>query len=190
MDFLKPRLFAEFAVRVGEVQQGVGTSLNGNTARTCLKDPSALARVLELNEELVQRLAYILLAFRQKKDVDMTKLQSYCTQTYKLFFSAYDWAKMNPSVHKMLRHGVDIAKQFPLSLAYFAEDAAESMHKCYRKNSISHARQNSRANRLLDVFNRLIDLSDPLISLIYLEDRIKHEKDALPAEFVQLFGVK
>lgn len=190
MDKIKANLFETFHVRIDEVQHGSGTSLNGNTARKCFKGPSTLANILGINEELVKRLAFTLLAFKQKEGVNMDHLERYCKETYKLFFEQYPWAKMNPSVHKMLRHGVDISQQFPLSLAYFAEDAAESMHKYYRKNSLAHARQSSRANRLLDVFNRAVDLSDPLISLIYLEDRRKQEKEDLPSEFISLFRIE
>src|SRR5262249_29790902 len=87
-----------------------------HTARKCLKDYSALAKALGVNEELVKRLVFIVLAFKQKEGVNMQTLSEYCTETYKLFFQLYPWAKMNPSVHKMIRHGVDIAKQFSFSL--------------------------------------------------------------------------
>lgn len=187
MENIKQNLFKEFSVRVDEVQQGSGTSLNGNSARKCFSDPPKLAKALGIDEELVKRFAFVILAFKQKEGINLNKLETYCTETYKRFFNCYPWAKLNPTVHKMLRHGVAIARQFPLSLAYFAEDAAESMHKCYRKNSISHARQNSRANRLKDVFNRSVDLSDPVISMYYLEKRCEEKKSKiLPSEFRSL----
>lgn len=189
MNKLKGKLYEAFYVRVDEVQHGSGTSLNGNSARKCFKDPSKLAKALGIDEELVKRLSFVVLAFKQKDGVNMDNLEKYCTETYKLFFNIYPWAKMNPTVHKMLRHGVDIARRFPLSLAYFAEDAAESMHKCYKKNSIWHARQNNRANRLKDVFNRSVDLSDPLISSVYLEKRCESQKEELPSEFRSLFEI-
>lgn len=189
MKKIKQKLFEAFSIRLDEVQHGSGTSLNGNSARTCLKNPSELANALEINAELVKRLAFVVLAFKQKEELNMDKLDTYCTETYKLFFTLYPWAKMNPTVHKMLRHGVDIARQFPLSLAYFAEDAAESMHKIYKKNSVMHARQNSRANRLKDVFNRSVYLSDPLISSVYLKKRCEAQKQELPSEFLSLFKI-
>lgn len=181
------KLFEEFSVRVDVVQHGSGTSMNGNSARKFFSDPPKLAKALGINEELVKRFAYSILAFKQKEGINLAKLETYCTETYKLYFSTYTWAKLNPTVHKMLRHGVAIAREFPLSLAYFAEDAAESMHKFYRKNSISHARQNSRANRLKDVFNRSVDLSDPLISMFYLDKRCESRNSDLPSEFISLF---
>lgn len=189
MGEIQRKLYEAFYVRVDVVQHGSGTSLNGNSARKCLKDPSALANALGIDEELVKRLAFVVLAFKQKDGVNMDNLKNYCIETYKLFFKLYSWAKMNPSVHKMLKHGVEICQEFPLSLAYFAEDAAESMHKCYKKNSISHARQSSRANRLKDVFNRSVDFSDPLISNVYLEKRLASQKKELPTEFCALFGI-
>ena len=187
MQNIKWNLFNTFSVRVDEVQHGSGTSMNGNSARKCFSNPSKLAETLCINEELVKRLAFVVLAFKQKEGINLNKLEIYCTETYKHFFKIYPWAKLNPSVHKMLRHGVEIARKFPLSLAYFAEDAAESLHKCYRKNSISHARQNSRANRLKDVFNRSVDLSDPLISMYYVDKRSQSQSKDLPPEFRSLF---
>ena len=38
---------------------------------------------------------------------------------------------------------------------------------------ILHSRQNSRRNRMLDVFNRAIYLTDPKISIILINNRLK-----------------
>lgn len=86
MQKIKANLFKTFSVRIDEVQHGSGTSLNGNIARTCFKEPSILARTLGINEEIVKRFAFVLLAFNQKEGVNMDHLESYCTETYKLFF--------------------------------------------------------------------------------------------------------
>lgn len=42
---------------------------------------------------------------------------------------------------------------------------------------IEHARQNSRANRLLDTFNRCLYMSDPVISTINIDKRVKKENE-------------
>lgn len=186
---IKEKLHDEFFIRIDEVQHGSGTSVNGNIARKCLKQSDTFAKALGINEDLVKRLSYIVLAFKQKENLNMDKLQQYCTETYQLYFKIYPWAKMNPTVHKMLRHGVAISRKFPFSLAYFAEDAAESMHKSYKLNSLHHARQNSRENRLKDIFNRAIDLSDPVFSMFYLDKRQKSNNDELPDDFVSLFEI-
>ena len=83
---------------------------------------------------------------------------------------------MNPSLHKLLKHGTEIAAKFPLPIAYYAEDALESMHKIHRQTVREHARRDSRENTLLDTFNRAVYLSDPLISMVYFERRMKMHK--------------
>ena len=53
-----------------------------------------------------------------------------------------------------------------MPMIYFAEDGSESWHKLYRINMTKHARQTSRSNRILDVYNRAICTTDPKIVLI------------------------
>lgn len=137
MKRIQQAIFETFSVRIDVVQHGSGTSINGNAARKCLKDHATLASILNLDGELVKRLSFVLLAFRQKDGINLDRLQQYCDETYQMYFEKYPWGKMNPTVHKMLRHGPSIAREFPLSLAYFAEDAAESMHKMYKKKTAS-----------------------------------------------------
>ena len=96
---------------------------------------------------------------------------------------------MSPTVHKLLAHGCDIAKKFPMPQIYFAEDCTESWHKYYRKNIISHARQNSRENRLLDIFNRALCFSDPIIFLIYVNRRLK-EQTSVPITTIMKKSIK
>ncbi|KAJ6642838.1 hypothetical protein Bhyg_07792 [Pseudolycoriella hygida] len=52
---VKKKLWHAFSIRVGEVKHGSGTSLNGNTARTCFKDPLKVANVLGINADLQTR---------------------------------------------------------------------------------------------------------------------------------------
>lgn len=93
-----------------------------------------------------------------------------------MHYRLYPWARMNPTIHKFLRHGCEISSRFPLPIAYYADDALESAHKYYRKNMILHARQNSRRNRILDIFNRAVYMSDPKMSLIKIGDRLRKLK--------------
>lgn len=94
---------------------------------------------------------------------------------------------MSPTMHKLLVHGCDIARQLPLPVAYYAEDANESWHKLYRQNMVSHARQNSRKNRLIDTFNRAVCLSDPLISLILIKSRKQFKNEETLTSNIQEF---
>lgn len=66
-----------------------------------------------------------------------------------------------------------------MPMIYFSEDANESWHKLYRSNMVKHARQNSRQNRILDIYNRAVYMTDPKISLV----SIKRKSDTkIPAE--------
>lgn len=106
-------------------------------------------------------------------ELNLNELEVFCWQTYCRHYELYPWARMNPTLHKFLKHGCEIAKNCSLPMAYYSEDANESWHKLYRRNMMSHLRQNSRDNRIIDVFNRAVHLSDPKISLILIEDRLK-----------------
>lgn len=92
---------------------------------------------------------------------------------------------MSPTFHKLLKHGCEIARQLPLPVAFYAEDANESWHKYYRKNMIDHTRQNSRENRLQDVFNRAVYMTDPKISLIFIDRRVKMD-NRMRSEFLDV----
>lgn len=148
-------------VRVDQVLQGHGTTNTGNVARRCFKNPELFATALELDVNLVKNIANIILLFKSKRALKLENIKVLCNDTIDLHNQLYPWAKMNPSLHKLLKHGCEVALKFPLPMAYFAEDAGESWHKIYRRNWTDHARQSSRANRTLDVFNRAVCLSDP-----------------------------
>lgn len=125
-----------------------------------------------MDQQLVKDIAVIITVFRCKKEVKLDLFEAFCRKTYALHYQIYPWARMSPSLHKLLWHGCEIARQFRLPMAFYAEDANESWHKLYRKNMTSHARQNSRSNRILDVYNRAIFLTDPKISLILINKRL------------------
>ena len=124
----------------------------------------------------------IIKAFKCKKNLKLGILERFCLETNDLYFYYYPWAHMNPSLHKLLVHGCQIAKKFPLPMAYFSEDANESMHKYYRDWITNRSRQNNRANRLLDTFNSAVYFSDPKISLYNINDRIEKNENVLPVD--------
>lgn len=119
-------------VRVDQVVTGYGTSNTGNVARKCLKNYEEFADAIEVDKELVKRLAIIIAAFRTTSAVDYNLLERFCWETYKYNYEVYPWSMLNPTVHKLLKHGCEIATNFPLSMSYYAEDAVESWHKIYR----------------------------------------------------------
>lgn len=119
--------------------------------------------------------------------LNLPRLQEFCRKTYKIYYETYPWARMCPTLHKMLIHGCEIASKLPLPVAYFAEDANESWHRLYRKNMISHARQDSREHRLKDVITRALYLSDPKFSLVNIQKRMRMSKHNESSSTIQKF---
>jgi len=180
---VKKNIYEKIGVRVDQVLQGHGTTNTGNVARRSFENPAIFAEALEINVQLIQNIATILSAFKCKKPLRLNELEKFCWETYCLHYKLFSWARMNPTLHKLLKHGCDIARQFPLPIAYYSEDANESWHKLYRKNMTQHSRQNSRENRMLDVFNRALYLTDPKISTILIENRLQSFKQKhVPSE--------
>lgn len=151
--------------------QAKGTTDTGGMAKICFNEPVKFARELEIDEEFVVRLAKILSAFSSRKAVDYDKLEVYCHETNDLFFERFPNAELRPSVHKLLIHGCEIARQFKFSQIYYAEDGLEHCHKKNRQNSRNHARQNSRLNRISDMAHYSLFSSDPKISIASLDYR-------------------
>ena len=186
-------MYEKFTIRADQLLQGTGTTNTGNVARICFRDPSAFAEALELDQQLVKNIAIVLAAFKCKKPLKLEKMKAFSWDTYKLYYKLYPWAKMNPTTHKLLIHGCQIAKNFPLPMAYFAEDGLESWHNYFRSNTKNHCRQSSRKNLILDLYNRAIEMSDPVISLIGIEKRIailrKHQISAEVEKYIQTKSV-
>lgn len=156
--------------------QGKGTTNTGNNARRCLKFPREFAKCLDLDPDFVEDLSNIIKLFKSKELIDLDSLDLYCKRTYWKYYELYPWAQMSPSIHKLLWHGPDIARQFDVPLIHLSEDASEAMHKYYRRNIKQHARQFSRAARLKDIFRRGMYMTDPKISHILIEERLKMHK--------------
>lgn len=182
-------MYVKFHIRADQLLQGTGTTNTGNLARICFRDPSNFAEALELDKQLVTNIAIVLAAFKCKKRLNLEKMETFSLDTYKLYYTLYPWAKINPTSHKLLVHGCQIARNFPLPMAYFAEDGLESWHKYYRSNTQYHCRQNSRINRITDLYNRAIEMSDPAISIIGIEKRIadlrKHKISAEVKNYIE-----
>lgn len=176
-DQVRDRLYNAFKIRVDQVIQGKGTSNNGNLARKFLDRPEDFAKALDIDEQLVSNLATIIKVYRSALEIEVDELQKFSNLTYKLHYLRYPWARMNPSVHKFLEHGPDIVRQFPMPIAFYAEDALESMHKIHRQTVREHSRRSSRENAILDTFNRAVYLSDPIISMVYLDRRLEMHKN-------------
>lgn len=71
---------------------------------------------------------------------------------------------MTPTMHKILVHGATVMEKALLPIGMLSEEAAEARNKYFRMYRNNFARKFSRVECNLDVFNRLLLSSDPLIT--------------------------
>lgn len=71
---------------------------------------------------------------------------------------------MPSTIHKILIHSGDITRHSVLPVGMFGEEASESRNKDYRHFRFSHSRHFSRKTNLEDLFYRVMDTSDPIVS--------------------------
>lgn len=88
--YYKERIFKAFGVKFDEPRQGgSGTSSTGSVCRRMLQDPKKLAEVLELEEDLVCRLAVILKVISCKEPINSEKFGKYCKEVYNMYILHY-----------------------------------------------------------------------------------------------------
>jgi len=166
---------------------GFGGSNTGNVARVAFKNHALFAEITGIDEEVIFRLKIVLIALCCQLPLDINKFEEYCFKTAEVIVNKLPWCPMTPTVHKVLVHSRQIMENMVLPVAFFGEDEAESRNKFYKSDRLHHSRKSSRLNNISDVFHRAIDTSDPLVSSIGLESRVKrHKKEPLPSEVLQL----
>lgn len=166
---------------------GSGNSNSGPVARAAFSKPELLAEILQLDVGLVKRISTMLIALSCQLPLDENLFAAFTDETARYYVSLYNWFPMPSSIHKLLIHSRDIMLANHLSVGVLAEDAAESCNKLYRHNRQFHARKSSREKNLMDVFNRSLDSSDPIVASFGLQKRqhSRHRK-CLPSEVLAL----
>lgn len=80
-----------------------------------------------------------------------------------LYLKHYSWYYM-PSVHKVLCHGKAVISSYVLPIGQLSEEAQEARNKDNRKYRELFTRKTSRIHTNMDLANRLLVSSDPLIT--------------------------
>lgn len=166
---------------------GSGNSNTGNVARKAFSNPKLFAEITGIDEKLIERLRIILITISSNHFLDVNRFGTFCMDTAKLYVEKYNWYYMPASLHKVLIHGADIARNSILPLGMLSEEGAEARNKYYKRDRLMHSRKNSRLHTMHDLFCRQLDASDPVISEFGRENRLSnHAKYTLPAEVSQL----
>jgi hypothetical protein len=99
-------------------------------------------------------------------DITLTqKYSKYATDAAQMYVRLYPWHPMTPLMHKMLIHGAILIENALLPIGRLSEEAAEARNKYFRLYRQNFARKFSRVSCNLDVLNRLLFSSDPVITV-------------------------
>lgn len=187
---IQAKIKKEFGLRVDFPQPGgAGNTNDGNTARQVFntKNQEKFADILGIDLWLVQGLHVILCVISCELPINSTKFGDFCTDLAQKYVATYPWFFMPVTLHKILVHGKSIIEKSALPLGMLSEQAGESKNKNYRHDREKRARMTSREANLLDVFNRAMDSSDPILSDISMSRRQeKCKKLPLPAAAITL----
>lgn len=177
-----------FNVRIDQpLAGGSGNSNTGNAARQAFASPEDFSQATGVDLSFIQRLQTILIAISCFRKLDEMKFSTYCSETFKIYVDLYPWFNMPASLHRLLIHGPKIIASFDLPIGFFSEEGAEARNKYFRNDRLHHGRKDSRAHNIEDIINRANESSDPFISEINVEQRLKNRKKLpLPSEVINL----
>jgi len=161
-----------------------GTTNNGNTARHSFRDPTLSVSITGIDKKLICRCSIILQALSSGYRVNVTAFDNYAKETGKLFVSLYTWYYMPASVHKVLIHGSAIVSAALLPISQLLEEAQEARNKDIKKFREHYTIKLSRESTNLDLMQRLMLMSDPVISL--LRKLPKKSRGSLPSAVLAL----
>lgn len=166
---------------------GSGNSNDGNTARRFFRDYELSAKILNINEDLINRCGTLLEALSSGFNINISKFENFARETAKLYVSLYNWFPMPVTVHKILIHGTDIIQNAILPIGQLSEEAQESRNKDLKAFRRGHTRKHSRLATMEDLFNLLLVSSDPVISSMTNNVRISHRR-SLPHQVLELLN--
>lgn len=166
----KSMIQEDFRNRLGLIvdvpKAGFGNTNDGNTSRRFFADPEVAAEVTGLNVQLIYRLKVILETMVSGHKINTKKFATYALDTAKLYVEKYPWHPMTPTMHKILIHGAIVIENCLLPIGQLSEEAAEARNKHFRYYRLFHSRKFSRESCNIDVLNRLLLTSDPLLTEI------------------------
>lgn len=143
---------------------GSGTSNDGNTARKFFKQLDESSEITGLSKSLLERCSVILRCISSGFKINIIKFKEFSLSTARLLVAEYPWYNLPPSVHKVLIHGPDVIESAILPIGELSEEAAEAKNKEYKLFRLNHTRKMSRTKCNMDLLNRLLLSSDPLVT--------------------------
>lgn len=166
-------------------KQGFGSSNDGNTARRFFENSSVSAKILEVDEVLINKFHTILQVLSSGFAVKIELFRSFCYETAEMFVKLYPWYCMPTSIHKILIHGPQIVEWAPLPIGQLSEDAQEARNKDIKQYREHFSRKSERSKTMEDIFHRMMITSDPYISS--LGKQLKKQSKSFSPEAKRMF---
>ncbi len=85
---------------------------------------------------------------------------------------------MTPTLHRILYHSKDVIDSCPVPIGWTSEEGSEANNKFARDFESNHSRKTSNEDSFLDLFHRLMDISDPV--LVKSSTKEKQQSDLTP----------
>lgn len=161
---IQERFRSETGLLVDMPKANFGNTNDGNTSRRFFENTKLAAEITGISHELIYRFKVILETISSGHKIDVGKYDNYALDTAKLYVELYGWHPMTPTMHKILIHGASIIENALLPIGQLSEEAAEARNKHFRSYRQNFARKFSREECNLDVYQRLLLTSDPLLS--------------------------
>lgn len=163
-----------------------GNTNDGNSSRRFFEEYDISAAITGIDKNLLYRLKIILDTLCCGFKINIVEFEKYCQETAQLYVSLYGFYPMSPTMHKVLCHGADAIKEAILPIGQLSEEAAEARNKHIRLYRLNYTRKFSRVTCNMDVLNRLLLTSDPLIT--GMRSNSKNKRRSLPSDVINLLS--
>jgi hypothetical protein len=139
---------------------GCGNTIDGNKNQRFFADPELAGAITGIDVNLIYRFKVILEVISRGHKINTEKYSKYTTDTANMYVRLYLWHPITPTMHKILIHGAIVIQNALLAIGQLSE----ASNKYFRLNRQNFARKFSRVSCNLDVLNRLLLSSDPIIT--------------------------
>ena len=122
-------------------------------------------------------------------EIDTEAFDQYCQETIEIYFDpelGAPWYPMPPSLHRILFHGKDLIDACPVPIGWTSEECSEANNKFARDFEANHSRKTSNEDSFMDLFHRLMDISDPILVASSTKEKLYSDSDLTP-DMLRLF---
>jgi hypothetical protein len=168
-----------------------GNTNDGNTSRRFFENYEVSADIIKIDKGLIYRLRTILDTMCCGYKINVESFQKYSdgyTIGYIWYILLYGFYPMSPILHKVLRHGAEVIQHAILPIGQLSEEVAEARNKHIRQYRLNYSRKFSRVECNMDVLNRLLLTSDPLLTSLRTNIYFKKNRKPLYRDVLNLLS--